>query len=293
MKALIIDEPWITMILNGEKTWEMRARASRHRGLMALVRKGTGLVVGIAELADCLPPLSPEDYRSAEKFHRVPPADQPEAAKRWPTPWVLRNVVPLANPVPYSHKFGAQSEILLSEDEAAAVRRQAGLQTGSNGLAAEVAPHASTEALERPVSVRSIRADTSPPAARRKAVTGRIEGNTAVIPLTAGNIKNNHFYLRSILSFFPDAAIGGSDASQASRELLTIVYRPGPPGPSRTDIAGPNRASREKRSSHYFFRERTPIREFFARSGAEEGDEVVIERKGPTEYVVTLRKQEQ
>jgi hypothetical protein len=32
MKALIIDEPWITAILKGEKTWEMRREIAKFGG---------------------------------------------------------------------------------------------------------------------------------------------------------------------------------------------------------------------------------------------------------------------
>ena len=46
MKALIVDEPWISAILRGEKTWEMRKTGCNLRGSIALIRKGAGHVVG-------------------------------------------------------------------------------------------------------------------------------------------------------------------------------------------------------------------------------------------------------
>ena len=52
MKGLIIREPWIGMILAGRKTWEMRSRQTPYRGRIGLIRKGTGMVVGIAEIVD-------------------------------------------------------------------------------------------------------------------------------------------------------------------------------------------------------------------------------------------------
>ena len=52
MKALVIDEPWITAILKGEKTWEMRKRNCKIRGEIALIRKGSGLVVGTAHVVE-------------------------------------------------------------------------------------------------------------------------------------------------------------------------------------------------------------------------------------------------
>ena len=41
MKALVIDEPWISAILLGVKTWEMRRGVCNLRGPIALIRKGS------------------------------------------------------------------------------------------------------------------------------------------------------------------------------------------------------------------------------------------------------------
>jgi hypothetical protein len=50
MKGLIIKEPWISLILSRKKTWELRSRDTRVRGRIALIRKGSGTVIGVAEL---------------------------------------------------------------------------------------------------------------------------------------------------------------------------------------------------------------------------------------------------
>jgi hypothetical protein len=109
MKALVIDEPWISAILRGEKTWEMRKGVCKLRGPIALIRKGSGQVVGIAEVAHCRPPLSTlQAYAEAEPYHRIPPERQQRAfADGWRTPWVLANARPLTKPVPYRHPLGA------------------------------------------------------------------------------------------------------------------------------------------------------------------------------------------
>lgn len=57
MKGLIIDEPWIGLILLGNKTWEMRKTACHHRGRIALIRKGSGRIVGTVDLVDSLQSL--------------------------------------------------------------------------------------------------------------------------------------------------------------------------------------------------------------------------------------------
>jgi hypothetical protein len=44
--GLVIDKPWIDLILDGKKTWEMRSTLTKKRGKIALIRKGSkaGLV---------------------------------------------------------------------------------------------------------------------------------------------------------------------------------------------------------------------------------------------------------
>ena len=126
MKALIVDEPWITAILSGQKTWEMRKGVCKIRGPVALIRKGSGHVVGVAEVTDCRPPLTtPTAYAAAESLHRIPPARQERAfADGWRTPWVLAGARPLSRPVPYRHPSGAVIWVNLEPDTATKVLAQ-------------------------------------------------------------------------------------------------------------------------------------------------------------------------
>src|SRR5438552_15192109 len=75
MKGLIIREPWISLILSRKKTWELRSRDTRVRGRIALIQKGSGTVVGVAELVGTLPKLSRSKLISNVKKHRNPPRD--------------------------------------------------------------------------------------------------------------------------------------------------------------------------------------------------------------------------
>jgi hypothetical protein len=59
MKALIVREPWIDLILDGHKTWELRTRPTSIRGQIALIRQGSGQIEGVVNLADVLPRMSP------------------------------------------------------------------------------------------------------------------------------------------------------------------------------------------------------------------------------------------
>jgi hypothetical protein len=127
MKALIIAEPWISAILRGEKAWEMRKTGCKLRGPIALIRKGSGQVVGVAELIDSRPPLiNRNQYAAAEPYHRVPPTRYEMAfAEGWRTPWVLANARALARPVPYKHPPGAVIWVNLRPETAAKVEAQA------------------------------------------------------------------------------------------------------------------------------------------------------------------------
>jgi hypothetical protein len=127
MKALVIDEPWISAILRGEKTWEMRKGVCKLRGPIALIRKGSGQVVGVAEVTDCRPPLNtPAAYAEAEPHHRIPPARQERAfADGWRTPWVLVNARPLNKSVSYKHPSGAVVWVNLEPGTSAKVEAEA------------------------------------------------------------------------------------------------------------------------------------------------------------------------
>ena len=88
MKGLIIKEPWISLILSGKKTWELRSRDTRVRGRIALIRKGSGTVLGSAELTGTLPKLARSDLIANVAKHRVPESDI-DADFKWSTAWVL------------------------------------------------------------------------------------------------------------------------------------------------------------------------------------------------------------
>ncbi|ATQ67457.1 MULTISPECIES: ASCH domain-containing protein [Methylosinus] len=123
MKGLIVDEPWIGAILSGRKSWEMRSSRTTHRGRFALIRKGSGLVVGLADLIGCEPAIvSLEAYAAAEARHCIPAERQKAAFEgRWRIPWVLADVVSLARPVPYVHPRGAVTWVVLADDVAATI----------------------------------------------------------------------------------------------------------------------------------------------------------------------------
>ncbi len=52
MRGLIIRSPHIENILAGKKTWEMRSSRINIRERIALIKAGSGCVVGVADIVD-------------------------------------------------------------------------------------------------------------------------------------------------------------------------------------------------------------------------------------------------
>lgn len=105
-RSLIVDEPWLEMILAGDKDWEMRSRATAVRGTVGLIRKGSGLVVGSVDIIDSLPACSLEEMLAHQHRHRIPTERLQDLAS-WRHPWVLSSACRWAQPVPYRHPQGA------------------------------------------------------------------------------------------------------------------------------------------------------------------------------------------
>ncbi len=103
-RGLIIRQPWIGMILDGEKHWEMRSRPTLVRGRIALIQAGTGLIVGEAFLSG-----SPTNYTSGHIMHEYSRhrVDDALLLEKWRFPWILHVVEKYDTPVPYNHPAGA------------------------------------------------------------------------------------------------------------------------------------------------------------------------------------------
>lgn len=262
-QALIIDEPWIGHLIAGRKTWEMRSRPTTKRGRIALVRKGSGAVVATATIIDCLPPLSAADMPVHFARHRVPQDMVEREGYRWFTPWVLADVRPLAQPLPYRHPSGAVTWVDLAPEvqtrlqllDGKPVERSApGLEGGARPYLLAHAPAPS--ALARPEASDS----------------GGIR-----IELTAGNITHKHFYWRAVRHLLPADAIGGSNEALAGVPI-TVAFAQG--DVVESDIAG----------DKMILRDRAAVRRFFEREDAREGDSVVLRRTGERCFAVALAR---
>ncbi|WP_394217627.1 ASCH domain-containing protein [Halobacillus trueperi] len=106
MKGLLIKEPWIDMILNGEKTWEIRGTNTKQRGTVGLIKSGTGQVFGTVEIVDSRP-LTKADYEKSTNHHGIPEEDCKQMPYKQTHAWVLQNPVLYEKPIAYTHPRGA------------------------------------------------------------------------------------------------------------------------------------------------------------------------------------------
>jgi hypothetical protein len=115
VKALLIRQPWIDMILDGRKTWELRGSRTAVRGTIALVEAGSGHIVGTARLADVIGPVASTQLRHTTALHGVPSVDLRDPPRYANTyAWVLTTVRRPPRPVPYHHPSGAVIWVNLS-----------------------------------------------------------------------------------------------------------------------------------------------------------------------------------
>lgn len=253
MKALVIRSPWIDLILSGKKTWEMRTKKTNIRGKIALIKAGSGLIYGTAELRESLPSLSFEEMRLTQNFHAIPDSELHSAFnRRWTVPWVLRDIRPLAIPTPYSHKNGAITWVEVPDfSEAESKKRRL-----------------DTTPQDKPITASVIRKANRP-----TQISTQSGGPWVDVPITEGNLRNNHIYLRNAAFLLPADCIGGSNKSQAGKPIR-VTFQPGVS--IDCDVAG----------DKMILRARTPIREFFERSGAETGGIVRITLTGDRNYSI-------
>jgi hypothetical protein len=123
MNGLVIAEPWVSRIVAGEKSWEMRSRSTGVRGRIGLIRKGSKTVIGVADLVGVLPKLSRSELIENVPRRRVPASEIGEDFKHAPA-WVLEHVWPLRDPVPYRHPPGAVIWVNLDPEVAELIEQQ-------------------------------------------------------------------------------------------------------------------------------------------------------------------------
>jgi ASCH domain-containing protein len=119
MLGLVIRDPWLSKIIRGEKTWELRSQNTNIRGRIGLIKGGSKKIFGTAKLVNCVLLTKKEAYRHYDK-HRVPKPDLFEfmMGKRAIYAWVLSDVKVFEEPIPYVHNSGAVIWVRIPDVEA-------------------------------------------------------------------------------------------------------------------------------------------------------------------------------
>ena len=103
---LIIQEPWIDLILDGRKTLEIRGKPckkQRERIYVAL-SGGGGIILGSVEFVRCHGPLSSSQWESMAQQHCVGGGKLPYGSSTYA--WEMRSPIKFEEPVRYEHKQG-------------------------------------------------------------------------------------------------------------------------------------------------------------------------------------------
>ncbi|PFG05294.1 ASCH domain-containing protein [Bacillus sp. es.034] len=114
MKGLIIRFPWIELILDGKKTWEIRGSNTKIRGPIALIKSGSGMVYGEVNISDSKE-LTLKDYQVSNEFHRVQSDGSQALPYKKTYAWVLEKPRMYKEPIPYKHPMGAVIWVNLKE----------------------------------------------------------------------------------------------------------------------------------------------------------------------------------
>jgi hypothetical protein len=84
--------PWIEMILNGTKTWEIRTKFTKKLGPVALIKSGSGTVVAVAKISEVIM-LTESIAKKNSKKMVMTVASVVSCANC--NAWVLSDIVPL------------------------------------------------------------------------------------------------------------------------------------------------------------------------------------------------------
>ena len=106
MKGLIIKPKWAELILNGEKTIEVRGSKTNIRGNIGIIESGSKNVFGTAELFHCVE-LDKYNFELWKDRHKLNIKFY-ELLKIYPKPyaWCLTNIKKFNDPVSYEHNQG-------------------------------------------------------------------------------------------------------------------------------------------------------------------------------------------
>ena len=117
-RGLFVRQPYASLIVEGQKTWEIRKHPTRVRGRVGIVNRGR--VLGSVEIVGTRGPFTPEQLAEHQDKHHADVATLQDYAQGKPLyAWVLKNPVKYAEPVPIPTTKGQQLWAKLRPEEEA------------------------------------------------------------------------------------------------------------------------------------------------------------------------------
>ena len=101
-RGLIVQQPWLDMILSGEKTMDLRSFTTSIRGEVAILHDGK--IWGYVNLYDVLGPMTKREINQHYNQHRV----DSHLIRNYEYGWLFKNLRTLQRPRKYDHPQGAQ-----------------------------------------------------------------------------------------------------------------------------------------------------------------------------------------
>ena len=102
---LVVKNPWVDLILDKKKTWEIRGEATQQRGLIHLALSGAGgRIVGQCHITDSFA-IDKDELANHFSKHQI--SDLSVISYRRPHVWVLSKARRYKKPFVYAHPQGA------------------------------------------------------------------------------------------------------------------------------------------------------------------------------------------
>jgi hypothetical protein len=116
-KGLIIMADPLEKILSGTKSLELRKSRNLQSGPIALIQKGTGCVMGVAQVSEAISPMSWPEFEARAGEHGVESYRMRAVfGSGYFYGWPLSGVRRLRTPVAYRHRAGAVTWAALDEE---------------------------------------------------------------------------------------------------------------------------------------------------------------------------------
>lgn len=117
MKGLIIKPYWADLILNGQKTIEVRGSNTKIRGTIGIIKSKSKKIYGTVELFHCVE-LTKELFENIWKDRHCIDMSWEQLIQIYPKPyaWCLKDVNIFKEPISYEHKKGCVIWVNLEDD---------------------------------------------------------------------------------------------------------------------------------------------------------------------------------